>query len=128
MSALAALLPVLVLTAACAGPAALPEAGVDWTLAAMPGTELEGPAPTMTFAEEGRVHGSTGCNRFTGTAEATADGLSFGPLAATRMACIGPTVETEYLARLERVAGWRIDGESLVFTDGAGAVLMVYDR
>lgn len=128
LPAFAALMPVLALAAACAGPAALPQAGVEWTLASMPGIDMDGNAPTVTFAEEGRVHGFAGCNRFTGTVETTADGVHFGPLAATRMACLGPNVETEYLARLEKVAAWRLDGSSLVFTDAAGAVLMVYDR
>ena len=42
---------------------------------------------TLTFDDNGRVYGMGGCNRFTGGVTSSKDGLSFGPLAATQMAC-----------------------------------------
>ena len=73
---------------------------------------------SATF-DAGTVAGSTGCNQF--TASYTHDGatLEIGAPAVTRMACPPPedAVEREFLAALERVAGWRRDGGELVLVD-----------
>jgi uncharacterized membrane protein len=53
----------------------------------------QGVIVTIAFDREGRVSGRSGCNRFTGGYTLTGEGLSFGPLAGTRMAC--PPAETE---------------------------------
>ncbi len=102
--------------------------GVPWALSdgiAVAGWESV--LPSARF-EEGRVAGSTGCNRF--TAEYTLDdaALEIGPIASTRMACIPPAdqVERAYLDALSRVAGWRLDDSDLVLLDGDGAELLRY--
>jgi META domain len=102
--------------------------GVRWIVSG--GIEVAGwasVAPTATFAD-GRVAGSTGCNRF--TAEYTLDGqaLQIGEVASTRMACVPPADEVEraYLDALGRVARWRVDDGELVLLDGDGAQLLRY--
>jgi heat shock protein HslJ len=102
--------------------------GVPWVLSAgIAVAGWESFLPSATFAE-GRVAGSTGCNRF--TAEYTLDGtvLELGPIASTRMTCIPPAdqVERAYLDALSRVAGWRLDDSDLVLVDGDGAELLRY--
>lgn len=42
---------------------------------------------TITFNEEGRVYGSTSCNRYSSDYELTNEGLTFGHSLATKMAC-----------------------------------------
>ncbi|MDH4125178.1 MAG: META domain-containing protein [Gammaproteobacteria bacterium] len=41
----------------------------------------------VLFAVDGSIKGHGGCNGFFGTLEKTADGVTVGPLGATRMAC-----------------------------------------
>ena len=55
----------------------------------------DGAVVTVTFSDKGRVAGRSGCNRFTGAYALTGEGLSFDKLAATRMACPEPLMETE---------------------------------
>jgi heat shock protein HslJ len=67
------------------------------TIAGQPVPEGSGLSLTVSF--EGRVEGTTGCNRFTGTADLDAGWMQLRPLAVTEMAC----VEQE---RMEREALW----------------------
>ena len=51
---------------------------------------------------EGRVTGTTGCNRFNGSLKADTRSVSFGSLSTTRMACMGDvgTFEQQFLAEM----------------------------
>jgi heat shock protein HslJ/uncharacterized membrane protein len=53
------------------------------------------PGISVAFDRDGKVSGKGGCNRFTGSYELTGESLSFGPLAATRMACPAPVMAVE---------------------------------
>jgi heat shock protein HslJ len=77
--------------------------------------------PSATFAD-GTVSGSAGCNRYTASYTVDGDALEIGPAASTNMACPPPAdrVEREYLAALERVAAWQLDGGELVLDDADG--------
>lgn len=55
----------------------------------------EGVTVTISFAPDGTVSGRSGCNRFTGPYSLSGEGLSFGNLALTRMACPEPQMQTE---------------------------------
>lgn len=81
----------------------------------------------LELAADGRVTGSGGCNRMTGTAKIEGNGLSFGPLAATRRACV-PALgdqEAKFFAALAVTRGWELDGEGkLVLLDAEGKPLM----
>ncbi|WP_137110547.1 META domain-containing protein [Rhodobacter sp. SY28-1] len=59
----------------------------------------DGAGLSLSVSFEGRVEGTTGCNRFTGTADLDAGTLQLGPLAVTEMACVEPD-------RMEREAAW----------------------
>ena len=59
----------------------------------------EGAGLSLTVSFEGQVEGTTGCNRFTGTADLDAGWMQLGPLAVTKMACAEPD-------RMEREAAW----------------------
>ena len=93
--------------------------GVAWVLAS--GVDVEGweeVAPSATF-ENGRLAGSTGCNRFTTTYTVDGDTLEIGQVASTRMMCPPPgdAVERAYVAALDRVASWRSENDDLVLLD-----------
>ena len=98
--------------------------GVPWVLDSGAGVDGAAPAPTATF-EGGRVTGTTGCNRYSGTYAVEGGRLTIAPGATTMKACPPPADEVEraYLAALGRVGGWRVDGDELVLlADGAPAL------
>ncbi len=97
-----------------------------WVLESAPGIDLPaGGSASATFAD-GRVSGSTGCNRFTAAYTLEGDQLELGMIASTRMACAPPllALEQAYVAALGRVARWRIEGEDLTLSDAQGNELL----
>lgn len=85
---------------------------------------------TLEIAADGAVHGLGGCNNFRGKAEVGSEKISFGPLAATKMACI-PAVadqETKFFDALSKVVSWRVDAATgkleLFGSDGVRLVVM----
>ncbi|CAN1494769.1 Domain of unknown function DUF306, Meta/HslJ [Caulobacteraceae bacterium] len=63
----------------------------------------DAPKATLIFLPDDGVRGSTGCNRFSGKlVRSGAQSTRFGPLALTKMACIGPAknLEVQMLAAL----------------------------
>ena len=69
----------------------------------------------IVFSSEGDgVHGFSGCNRFTGAFRQDGNDLDFGPIAATRMACVmGMDLERRFLDALSSARSFRISGDSL---------------
>ena len=76
-----------------------------------------------TSTQSSRVAGSTGCNRLMGEYHLDEHELSFDRLATTRMACPGEagSLEHAFLATLNDVSGWQIDGKTLTLLDEQGA-------
>ena len=67
----------------------------DWTIAEIDGQPTSGPA-RLSFAADGTLSGSTGCNRFNGQASASGGQLTVGTgLAMTRRACVGEVLATQ---------------------------------
>ncbi|OUL99564.1 META domain-containing protein [Variovorax sp. JS1663] len=63
----------------------------------------------------GRVSGSGGCNRVTGTYERSGSTLRLRQLGATRMACPNEAAninETQFFAALQATASYRLQGNS----------------
>ncbi len=84
---------------------------------------------TIAFADDGTVSGSGGCNTFAGGYTTTdPDGLTFGPLASTQMACeeAAMQIEQEYLAALGNVATYQLEGNTLTLRDASGATQVTY--
>lgn len=108
-------------------------AGTDWTVTSYnTGTGavssvLAGTTATVTFAADGKVSGSGGCNRFTGAWSAEGGQLKISSLASTRMACADPAgvmeQEAALLKALESAATYSVEGGVLDIrtTDGATA-------
>jgi putative lipoprotein len=146
---------VALLLAGCAGlpaastaapdpPAAAGEGAVRWTVApaladtswelvSMPGAALlvgmRGPL-SLSVDQGGRVSGYSGVNRFGASARVEGDRLRFSQALATRMA--GPpeamALEADFLGRLQRVTGWRIEADRLQLLEGSGSELMTLRR
>ncbi len=107
--------------------------GPKWVLAAMGEREIAAAdfmrePPNLTFGEDGRAHGSGGCNRIaTGYAAGASGALFVDRGAMTMMACPDPAMEIEagFAAMLEAVDGWRIEDGRLVL-EAAGAPLATF--
>ncbi len=98
----------------------------SYLVVAIDGVEVQGSqVPEMEFGADGRVSGSSGCNRFNGSVTVDGNALSFGPLASTRMACPGPldAQERAFFGALERVAGYNLEG-GVALVDGDGNEVM----
>ncbi len=84
---------------------------------------------SLKIGFDGTITGTTGCNRFAGTAEMDAGELVIGPLAVTEMACVEPERmgrEAAYLKALGEVRWFVFAAEGLWLTreDGTVAVCL----
>ncbi|MEX2184942.1 MAG: META domain-containing protein, partial [Chloroflexota bacterium] len=63
-------------------------ANTAWTVVSVAGTStVPGAEPTMSFAPEGIVSGSDGCNAYTGSFRTDGDRITVGRLASTLIGC-----------------------------------------
>lgn len=90
--------------------------GSEWRLQDIGGQAVPAqPAATLAFPQAGQVAGHGACNRFFGPVTIERERLSIGPLASTRMACMG-TMEQEsrYLGALQQAQRYEVQGEVLL--------------
>jgi heat shock protein HslJ len=81
----------------------------------------------LQFQAGGRVSGSDGCNRLTGTYQRSGDRLTFGQMAGTQMACVDATdIEGPFRDTLKNVARFTINADRLEFFDASGTRLAVF--
>ncbi|MCL5776036.1 META domain-containing protein [Limibaculum sp. FT325] len=88
---------------------------------------MRGPVrATLRLDEGGTARGSSGCNDFRATYEASPEVLDFGAFALTKRGCQTPVmrVERQLLKALEDVRGWRINAGELLLLDAAGGVML----
>jgi heat shock protein HslJ len=79
---------------------------------------------TALFGDDGQVSGSAGCNDYSASYTVKDGVITFGPAATTRKACAEPegimTQESAYLAALESVVAFQIEGDELTLTNTEG--------
>jgi heat shock protein HslJ len=127
---------VLLLLALVAGPAACAPIGGDdanrplentsWTVASIAGAPtLSAARPTLTFAADGTVAGSTGCNQYSGAYRRDGGSLQFAEIASTLMGCDGERSrqETAFVAALNGANAWRHRPDGLVISGAAGDIV-----
>lgn len=95
--------------------------GDTWQVTSIAGEPVpEDIAVNIAFLDDDRVAGSAGCNRMMGHYELTGEGLSFGRLATTMMACPEPrmAVEQRFIKTMEKVIRFELSqtGELLLVT------------
>lgn len=114
----------------CAGETMDLLTGPEWQVEDVAGAGVID-ASHITLAFDGdRVAGSTGCNRFTGGFELTGEGLSFKPLALTRMMCPEALMQQEarVLEALSNVDRFDIDETGALVLFGQGEPLITARR
>jgi heat shock protein HslJ len=110
-------------------------AGTAWTVVELAGEAVPVDAtpaarqPHLVFGADGRLSGSDGCNRLTGSYTVKANGISFGQIAGTRMAC--PNADTRasrFHAAMKGTSHWSIVNGRLHFLGATGKPLAVLAR
>ena len=107
--------------------------GATWRLTELPGQTLSadgpGDAVTVTF-ESGRVHGFSGCNRFTGSYSLDGVRLVLGSLGGTMMACPEPamSVERAVLGAFSGTLNVSVHGDGLVLSPADGGDALRFKR
>ena len=71
---------------------------------------------TIEFTYDGRIVGSTGCNRYFGSVEIDGAKITTGPLAGTRKACPGALMDQEnkFFQAMSAVVAWEIPATGLL--------------
>ena len=106
----------------------------DWVLKQLGGKDVasmlgqNGRPPTMSFANDGRVSGFSGVNRYTSTIDVdrlAKNGFKLDGIASTRMA--GPPeamdLESKFTQALQEATGFKLDGSNLNLTKGTETLL-----
>ena len=133
----AALLAAM-LTAGCGSAIPLDEPieGPVWRLDQLGGEPVAAGSdprrdPQVVFnRSSGRVSGSGGCNRISGTFTRTGVALRIGQMASTRMACADPTRganEAQFISALQNTTSYRLAGPNrlaLLDANGRTAALL----
>lgn len=120
-----AMLAVAFAVGGCSAPvphAAAPDAALTqperWELVELMGKPIDartGQSPWMRFESKGsRVHGFSGCNRFSGTYELEpGNRIRFSRVAATQMACPDVGVEMDFHRAVSGADSFNVNGEDL---------------
>jgi heat shock protein HslJ len=91
---------------------------------------VPGSSITAQFTSDGKVSGSAGCNRYSGTYTVSGNSLQLSsPMASTMMACEQALMDQEsaYFKALGEVKTFSISGDQLTLTDDNKKSLLVYE-
>ncbi len=101
--------------------------GSEWVLLSLNGQPPVAQA-TIQFAD-GQAGGTTGCNHYGGSYQASDDTLTIGQMMMTEMYCVDEGVmeqEQAFTVALGTVTGYRLAAERLELLDAAGNVVLVF--
>jgi len=91
----------------------------------LPGTEI-----TATFARDGTLTGSAGCNRYSAGYTTDDGSITIEPPALTRKACSSPDgvmkQEQQYVEALPRAASYTVEGQMLTLLAADGTIVATY--
>ncbi|MCG6908189.1 MAG: META domain-containing protein [Desulfobacteraceae bacterium] len=105
--------------------------GGEWVVEEIGGQPVIADAEvTILFMEEGRVAGGASCNRFFGSYKLSGEGLTFGQMGGTMMACPQPHADQEahFLRLLQETYRFEIDPEGRLVLHTPGQERIVARR
>lgn len=108
-----------------------PLAGSEWRPVEIAGKPVDANGMAFVrFAADGKVTGSSGCNRFFGDHKIEGSRLTLSPLGSTRKACPEPLMglENRFLGTLRETAGFERRGAKLELRDDKGRTIMRLDQ
>jgi heat shock protein HslJ len=123
------ILSVLAVTACAARGGGANLEGSNWILTSLNGVGLvPGSSITAAFGDDGRLSGSSGCNRYSASYEVSGSSLTIGQAMSTLMACEEALMaqESAYLAALASTAGYVMTADQLTLRDASGSSLLVF--
>lgn len=94
----------------------------EWSVVTIAGTEVKmtsEPLPVIQF-QDSLVSGNAGCNTFNGGYELSAEALTFGDFAVTKMMCPDMQVEDAFLQAIHQVASFKIADNKLSLLNAEG--------
>ena len=99
----------------------------SWNVSSLNGKSLESEntikgLPFLTFSDNGKLFGSTGCNNFTGSYKLTGTKLDLNLGALTKMMCPGDT-EQNFINAIKKVTNIKMDGGTLNLLNGTNTVM-----
>lgn len=104
--------------------------GKVWVLTELMGKPpMDGTGISAEFTADGKVSGSAGCNRYSGTYTISGSNITFSsPMASTMMMCEQAVMDQEsaYLKALGEAKTYAIKGDQLTLTGGDDIKLVVY--
>ncbi|MDR9393800.1 MAG: META domain-containing protein [Roseovarius sp.] len=101
--------------------------GAAWVVEDIGGLGLiDASRVTLQVRPDGRIAGRGGCNRYTGRMDVGGEGVSVGPVAATRMACAEALMaqEQRFFDALGRVRRFDIDATGALIMMAGGEVVL----
>jgi len=104
-------------------------AGKTWTLTRLNGEAVDPTIrSTLSVDAAGRAAGTTGCNRWFGTASFEGTSVAFTGVGMTRMACPKPAMEREasYSRMLGSTRSWKIAEGVLILAGEGGKALAAF--
>ncbi|OJS99078.1 META domain-containing protein [Marinobacter nauticus] len=102
-------------------------AGSQWQVEEIDGDPVaEGSDVTIAFTDEGRVSGSSSCNRYQGGWDANGNQLELSRMAATRMACPEPLIQQEnrFLKLLGDIRHYQFEADGRLVLETADGTKM----
>ena len=125
-------LGMMILTACASSGSGQPGdlTGKVWALTELVGKPpLAGTGISAEFTADGKVAGSAGCNRYSGTYTVSGSNITFSsPMASTMMMCDQALMDQEsaYLQMLGDVKTFAVSGDQLTLSGADGSQLAVY--
>ncbi len=124
-------MPIVLLAAACSSSDDTMPTDYPWQLTELAGVDgtMTTPItiPTLVF-EDDQVAGNASCNQYFGPYVIDGSSITVGPMGSTQMFCADPPgameQEAAYLAALEAVDTWSMDGETLTLSSGDEPLLV----
>lgn len=102
-----------------------------WFLTSLNNSGYQGPRITLQFADNHKINGFSGCNRYFGPANVGNNGsIAFEQVSSTRRLCIsqeGNRVERNYLKALRAIQSYQLSGDRLILS-GTGTHLVFYRK
>ncbi len=92
----------------------------NWIAERIQGHKIKGKTQsTLDIAEDGKISGTGGCNRYMGGMEITGNTVKVSPVGATMMACAPKMMEQDakFHAALRLVTNWKIKRNHLILID-----------
>lgn len=97
--------------------------GNSWALSSLMGKGLDmnkfvGGIPSLSFLDNGKLAGFSGCNNFSGNFSLEGSGIKLDPGAMTKKMCPG-SGEQEFISALAKVGDLKIGKDKLTLLDGS---------